>query len=452
MAVKDWSTTAASNTAIDGINIAEGCPPSGINDAIRAVMANVVQGDWGSGAVKIDNMTESTADAGVTIEGVTLKDSAITGYLADVMTTRGDLTVEGASGPARLAVGTNGQALLSDGTDPYWGAVTAGASATDMRLAFLLIAENSGDRVNMVDGIVDPFKDETDVDTATSTNEVHDSTNAFYEGLTSTALGSLTDSTNGSWAAQLAWVQVIPNSAFSSGKRVRVKLKASTAGTYGPVYLGHKAASGDAYDFAASPAPVQILFSGSSTVALGTDGEQWSDYASFAVDGSTDLSVAFTAPAVVSHATKATLTGYQAYYKASGDPSTVNKSGYSSASAQAVHAVHDLEIQSAANLTLVSNSFTADSAPSTGRLQFQVKENESITPNTDLLGDVSRDGGTTWTTATLALVETLADGTKAYEDASIDISGQPSGTSMEYRLRTANTKDIEAHGVVFQWS
>ena len=86
MAVKDWSTTASSNTAIDGINVNEGCPPSNINNAIRALMASVVQGDWGAAAIKLDNIAESTAAAGVTIDGVTLKDGAIAGYLQFIPT------------------------------------------------------------------------------------------------------------------------------------------------------------------------------------------------------------------------------------------------------------------------------------------------------------------------------------------------------------------------------
>lgn len=39
--ISEWSSTPASNTDIDGINIAEGCPPSGINDAIRELMSQV---------------------------------------------------------------------------------------------------------------------------------------------------------------------------------------------------------------------------------------------------------------------------------------------------------------------------------------------------------------------------------------------------------------------------
>jgi hypothetical protein len=41
MAVTDYSSTPASNTTISGINIAEGCPPANINNAIRTVMADV---------------------------------------------------------------------------------------------------------------------------------------------------------------------------------------------------------------------------------------------------------------------------------------------------------------------------------------------------------------------------------------------------------------------------
>ncbi len=39
--VSEWSSTPANNTDIGGINIAEGCAPSGINNAIRELMAQV---------------------------------------------------------------------------------------------------------------------------------------------------------------------------------------------------------------------------------------------------------------------------------------------------------------------------------------------------------------------------------------------------------------------------
>ena len=41
MAVTDWSSTPAENTSVGGVNIAEGCPARGLNNAIREVMAAV---------------------------------------------------------------------------------------------------------------------------------------------------------------------------------------------------------------------------------------------------------------------------------------------------------------------------------------------------------------------------------------------------------------------------
>lgn len=35
----DWSATPSSNSTIAGTNIAEGCPPANINNAIREIMA-----------------------------------------------------------------------------------------------------------------------------------------------------------------------------------------------------------------------------------------------------------------------------------------------------------------------------------------------------------------------------------------------------------------------------
>lgn len=52
--VSEWSSTPANNTDIGGINIAEGCAPSGINNAIRELMAQVKDMQSGTDA---DNFT-----------------------------------------------------------------------------------------------------------------------------------------------------------------------------------------------------------------------------------------------------------------------------------------------------------------------------------------------------------------------------------------------------------
>ena len=88
--VSEWSSIAANNTDIAGINIAEGCAPSGINNAIRELMAQVKD-----------------------MQAGTDSDSFVVG---------GNLTVSSTL-TANSSVGTAGQALLSRGAglSPQWG-------------------------------------------------------------------------------------------------------------------------------------------------------------------------------------------------------------------------------------------------------------------------------------------------------------------------------------------
>jgi len=92
--ISDFSTTAGNNTDINSINIAEGCAPSGINDAIRTLMAYLK--DWQSGAVAQDN----SFNGAVTVSGATVLSStlAVTG----AQTNSGNITING-QGDLRLA-------------------------------------------------------------------------------------------------------------------------------------------------------------------------------------------------------------------------------------------------------------------------------------------------------------------------------------------------------------
>ena len=58
--------------------------------------------------------------------------------------------------------------------------------------------------------------------------------------------------------------------------------------------------------------------------------------------------------------------------------------------------------ETASGMTLVSNTQTAQAAPTEGRLMLYEEDVDSITLDTDLKGYVSRDGGTTYTQVTLA--------------------------------------------------
>ncbi|WLS01756.1 hypothetical protein [Shinella oryzae] len=103
------------------------------------------------------------------------------------------------------------------------------------------------------------------------------------------------------------------------------------------------------------------------------------------------------------------------------------------------------------NMTLESIAYAAAAQPSTGRLAVQLVETDAVTINTDLTAEISRDGGASWTAAALALSTSLS-GVKIYEATGINIGAQPSGTSMKWRVKTLNNKNVAVSGVVMQWS
>lgn len=108
---------------------------------------------------------------------------------------------------------------------------------------------------------------------------------------------------------------------------------------------------------------------------------------------------------------------------------------------------------SAATSSLVSANFTADFTPDTARVLLIVGGTDAatLTVNTDLVAKISRNGGTNQTTATLQKIGETEQGYQIFEASNEDISAQPSGTSMQYEIETANTTVIDIHGVVFHW-
>ena len=91
--ISEWSSTPANNTDIDSINIAEGCAPSGINDAIRELMAQVkdlyagTSGDTiaiaagGTGAATFAAAGLTTLTGSETLTNKTLTNPTVTNYV-----------------------------------------------------------------------------------------------------------------------------------------------------------------------------------------------------------------------------------------------------------------------------------------------------------------------------------------------------------------------------------
>ena len=107
------------------------------------------------------------------------------------------------------------------------------------------------------------------------------------------------------------------------------------------------------------------------------------------------------------------------------------------------------------DMTLVSNAVTAESAPTTGDLVMTYTNGAgTATINTDLKAYVSRDNGTTYTQATLA-DQGDTGGHTILTANGLDISSQPSGTSMRWKIETLNqsaSKDTRIQAVSLGWS
>ena len=120
--ISEFSSTPASNTDIDSINLAEGCAPSGINDAIRELMAQLK--DWQSGTSNDPYVVGSSGS-------LTLNQGTANGvaYLngSKVVTSGSALTFDGTN----LGVGT---ATVSDFSGTVLAINAASGSAARIKL------------------------------------------------------------------------------------------------------------------------------------------------------------------------------------------------------------------------------------------------------------------------------------------------------------------------------
>jgi len=120
----------------------------------------------------------------------------------------------------------------------------------------------------------------------------------------------------------------------TGGTKVRVTFKAGSTGGFGcdAAYIGHKAASGDDYDFESTP--TQLTFGGGNAGAtVSTGATVLTDEINFTVQSGKDLiiSIHFTTSGTVSRSTSAT--AWQAYRKSASDAATVNATGYTTSDA-----------------------------------------------------------------------------------------------------------------------
>ena len=108
------------------------------------------------------------------------------------------------------------------------------------------------------------------------------------------------------------------------------------------------------------------------------------------------------------------------------------------------------------NLTLIANSTTAEAVPTKGDMVMTYTDGVgTATLNTDLKGYVSRDNGSTYTQGTLESQGTTG-GHTIVTFHNLDISSQPSGSAMRYKIETLNqsagVKETRIQAVSLGWS
>ena len=121
------------------------------------------------------------------------------------------------------------------------------------------------------------------------------------------------------------------------------------------------------------------------------------------------------------------------------------------------------------NMVMQSNGYEAEAIPSSARivifeqdaiLNYEPEIVETIIPNTDVKVYISRDGGTTFTQAADLKYEfniyqevvwgSIYNNTN-FLVGTVDLSSQPSGKEVCYKITTHNNKDLSIRAVAINW-
>lgn len=110
-----------------------------------------------------------------------------------------------------------------------------------------------------------------------------------------------------------------------------------------------------------------------------------------------------------------------------------------------------LNVQVVPNMVLQSVGYVSNYVPTSARVVIFEEDIDVMEQNVDLKIEVSRDGGTTFTTCLIAKDQEFGDGTLNLFSGSVDLSGQPNGELLVWKLTTQNNKDCRIRGVSLSW-
>lgn len=468
-------------------------------------------GDTSNQAAKdLGNVLDTDFSAKAAGAGVGFGDVVAANNLSDIANAtaaRTNLGI-GAAAVEAVATGGTGGLLRADGDGSNLTGIVSGATTAEkaniMLNAFRIAVNGALTIQNMVDGRADVFTDQTGVDTISSLNESYDAVNHLYANggtpttMTNTAnlvsTTSLNLNTYTFTAASIGtaatgrlvviavdmngWTAPVSVSGVTVGGNACTLLRdsAHTPGEQSVSLWSVALATGTTGDIVVSTSPGNINWTAISVWAV-YDANPLVTTTGTAAASGTATAVGFTAtiPAngaaiamAVQNVTSswgAALTaafdtvsgGSRRYTVATATPATVqtlaaltNTPGGTSTPNFMVGGVWSAANPSALDMSLISNPMTALSQPTKAFVVVWQEDVGAVILNTDLKAWASRDGGTTWTQVTLAESAALATG--RILTGTTDISAQPVGTAMKYKIETLNARELKIHGVALNWS
>jgi len=320
----------------------------------------------------------------------------------------------------------------------------------NLMLAFFKISIQGGlVKYNLVDGIMDEFEDESGVDVGTSTNESYDAVNDLYSPSTSDILKDnrwvAVDNRVGlsrTFSTLLAY-PVTPSTSFPLSK-IDIQLNKVNTPT-GNMWVEIWSDNG-------SDDPLAQIGIDSSILDVSTVGSD------------TTHTFTFSTPITLISGTKYWIvlndnrgTDDVNYIEWCGNIATLTTKGhyyngavwYNWNDVTFNYKLYSIQIN---NMTLVSNVTVAEAVPTRSRIVIMEEDVDSININTDLKAYISRDNGSNWTQHTLTDEGDYDTGKRILVSEAIDISGQPSGSNVKWKVETLNNKDLKLHGIGLNWN
>jgi hypothetical protein len=437
----------------------------------------------------LENQIVSGSGITVTSDG-----AEITITASDKLTTKGDVLIHNGTTETRLAVGVSGQILTSDtSSNLLWANPPEGDQLFNSNV--LLNAYRTAGNVSppqvlkMIDGAVDAFYSETGVDATASTNEIFDSSRNLYRATVDGGAELLDDNMSSltNWTEAKISTGSSAQTTFQSESVFKFDTGSGTTGvfvsrTQSAINSGsipnqfnvtirtffdslEPISLGQSFDLRLFEGAIvfQAIFNSDGLFILNSaivkieagdnlvETGKWQEW-TFVVDASDPTPSNATVDIYLDGSLEAS--GIDCGLSHTGNEGDLRLRMNSVQTANNVGYVDFVKVGTSTaefnNLTLISNSQTAKTEPNGANTLLLAEDvNADITLNTDVKASVSRDGGTTYTQVTLSDAGEFEKGNLLTGTA--DLSSQPTGTNMEWKVETLNNKALNLHGVGLEW-